>query len=67
MSINIDAPPVDNEQAALALMFHHLQLAAAYFEATPSEITNEMVPEGHSRSAQFAWLAAMEALYPEEF
>ena len=35
MSLNIDAYPVENEQEALVLMTHHLQLAAAYFEATP--------------------------------
>ncbi len=66
MAINVDVPPVDDEQAALTLMFHHLQLAAAYFEATPSEILVEDVPDVFSRGPIFAWLQGMEALYPEE-
>lgn len=63
MAINVDVPPVEDEQAALVLMFHHLQLAATYFEATPTEI---VVPDTFSRSAITAWLGAMEALYPED-
>jgi hypothetical protein len=66
MAINVDVPPVDDEQAALTLMVHHLQLAAAYFEATPSEILTEDVPDTFSKTAIIWWLQGMEALYPEE-
>ena len=64
MAINVDVPPVSDEQAALALMFHHLRLAAAYFEATPSKIAD--VPEGFSAPAMFAWIEAMEDQDPQE-
>jgi hypothetical protein len=63
MSVYVSAPPVENEQEALTLMFHHLELAAAYFEETPRAISP--IPDTHSRPAVCAWLAEMEALYPE--
>lgn len=64
MSINVDMPPVVDEQHALRLMFHHLELAASYFEATPKVIS--IVPDVFSVTAMKAWLEAMEALYPVE-
>ena len=64
MSINVDVSPVDDEEEALLLMFHHLKLAATYFEATPSVIND--VPETFHTSAMWAWLQAMDDLYPRE-
>jgi hypothetical protein len=64
MSINVNVPPVEDEQAALALMFHHLALAAAYFEATPQDISVDDVPDVFSKTAIMWWLQGMEALYP---
>lgn len=64
MSINVGGDPVENEQEALFLMLHHLRLAALYFEATPKVISS--VPDTFSQHAIRAWLAEMEALYPEE-
>jgi hypothetical protein len=63
MVINVSAPPVENEQEARLLMMHHLRLAALYFEATPKVISS--VPDTFSQHAIRAWLAEMEALYPE--
>lgn len=63
MAIGVDMPPVENEQEALVLMLHHLKLAAAYFEATPTVFD---VPEHFSSPAIWAWVVAMAALYPEE-
>ena len=62
MTIGIDVPPVDNEQEALALMFYHLKMAAAYFEASPTEIET---PDTHSKYAIQAWLMQMEAMYDD--
>lgn len=62
MAINIDGLPVENEQEAMTLMFHHLALAAQYFEATPLVFK---YPETHSQSAMKAWVRAMNELYPE--
>jgi hypothetical protein len=64
MTINVDAFPVENEQEALVLMRHHLRLAAMYFEATPAEF--EFDANEFSASAQRAFVAAMEALYPDD-
>jgi len=66
MGLTVDVPPVDDEEAALTLMFHHLQLAAAYFEATPSPIELEDIPATFSAAPIWAWLLAMGALYPED-
>jgi hypothetical protein len=66
MGLTVDVPPVDDGEAALTLMFHHLQLAAAYFEATPSLIELKDIPATFSAAPIRAWLAAMEALYPED-
>lgn len=65
MTIYIDITPVEDEQEALTLMLHHLKLAAAYFEATPTDITREMVGYTYSAPAIMLWLQGMEALYPE--
>tara|TARA_Y100001963_G_scaffold13086_1_gene16352 strand:- start:417 stop:620 length:204 start_codon:yes stop_codon:yes gene_type:complete len=64
MAINVDMPAVTDERDALRLMFHHLELAASYFEATPKVIS--AVPNGFSAAAMTAWISAMDALYPEE-
>jgi len=63
--ISIDSLPVENEQEAEKLLFYHLQLAAQLFEATGWGIEGR-IPDVHSASAITAWLAAIEALYPEE-
>lgn len=60
--INIDLYPLEDAEEAAALMFHHLKIAAAYFEAMP---LNVRTPEHFSKPAMIAWLEAMEALYPE--
>jgi len=62
MAIGIDITGVDDEQEALTFMFHHLKLAAAYFEATPKTFD---IPEHFSAAPMRAWAEAMEALYPE--
>ena len=64
MTINVDITPVDDEQEALRLMLHHLKLAAAYFEATPT--TWSFDKDHFSAPAIAAWGNAMEALYPPE-
>jgi hypothetical protein len=61
MTINIDGLPVESEQEAMTLMFHHLALAAQYFEATPLEL---VFPETFSAPAMKAWADGMNALYP---
>ena len=63
MAINVDAQPVKVELEALFLMFHHLKLAATYFEATP---INFDLPNTFSQPAMRAWLDGMEKLYPED-
>lgn len=66
MTIGVDVPPVEHEQEALLLMFHHLKLAAAYFEATPLDIDLADLPDVHSKTAMWRWLESMDALYPQE-
>ena len=66
MTINVCAPPVENEQEALTLMFYHLQLAAMYFEATPVKIRYTDIPDTFSRVPMWQWLQGMNSLYPEE-
>lgn len=65
MAIGVDIRGVENEAEALALMLHHLRLAAAYFEATPEQLP-EIASDDFSKPAIDAWLAGMEALYPKE-
>lgn len=67
MPINVSAVTVADEQRALALMFYHLELAAAYFEATPADIKQEEVPDTFSHTAMWSWVSAMDALYPEVY
>ena len=62
--MNIDTPTVIDEAEAIVLMLHHLQLAAAYFEATPKVIPIDFIHFSHP--AIVAWIAAMEALYPDD-
>lgn len=64
--IRIDAPPIEDEAEATALVLHHLRLAAAYFEALPDPFEPDGWDEYHCGPAMKAWLAAMEALYPDE-
>ncbi len=66
MTINVSAPPVENEQEALTLMFYHLQLAAMYFEATPEMISYTDVPDTFTTAPMWQWLQSMDALYAEE-
>lgn len=66
MTIGVDIRPVENEYEALTLMIHHLDLAAAYFEATPEEIPVSNVRHHFSFPAIIAWVGAMEKLYPKE-
>lgn len=46
-------------------MLHHLRLAAAYFEATPTVIPVDAIADDFSYTAMAAWVKAMDALYPE--
>lgn len=62
MPLGVDVSPVEHEDEALVLMLHHLKLAAAYFEATPTTIE---VPEHFSRDAMVAWLGVMEKQYQD--
>ena len=64
--INVCVAPVADEDEALFLMLHHLQLAAAYFEATPLEITPADIGDHFYAPAIKAWLTVMTDLYPEE-
>lgn len=65
MVINVDAPPVENEQEALTLMIYHLRMAAMYFEATPTIIPIDTIANDFSLTAMADWIKAMEALYPD--
>ena len=64
--MNIDSPTVENEIEALFLMTYHLRMAAAYFEATPTDRPHAFAHGEFSKPAIEAWLAQMEALYPED-
>lgn len=66
MAIHIDLVPVENEQEGLALMMHHLQLAAAYFEAAPLGLQSRYLGEHHSMPAIKVWIQAMDELYPDD-
>jgi hypothetical protein len=63
MAIYVDAPLVKNEQEALFLMFHHLELAAAYFEAAPAAV---QVADVFSHAAICPWLQEMDSLYTRD-
>lgn len=62
MTISNVLPPVNDEAEAETLMFHHLALAAQYFEMTGASHT---IPSTFSSPAMKVWIAAMEALYQE--
>ena len=64
--MNIDAPQVRDETEAMVLMEHHLQLAAAYFEATPEKFPHSFPADQFSRPAMVAWIKVMESLYPKD-
>jgi hypothetical protein len=64
--INVDVCPVEDESEALLLMLHHLRLAAAYFEATPQNLTCRFLGEHFSQPAILSWIEAMEKLYPND-
>lgn len=66
MSIHVDVAPVKDGQEAEFLVFYHLSLAAAYFEATDDNLAQRIPPNLFHDPATRAWVAAMEALYPEE-
>jgi len=66
MSINVDAPPVEDEQEALTLMIYHLRLAAMYFEATPELLPARWAANHFSSPAMIEWASEMEKLYPED-
>lgn len=66
MSIGVDVPGVDSEQEAEVLLFHHLALAAAYFEATNPALIDRVPGNRFDTTAVRAWVVAMEALYPED-
>lgn len=55
---------VAGEAEANTLCVHHLRLAAAYFEETSRNL--QPPSDEFSAPAMLAWLAAMEALYPED-
>lgn len=67
--INVCAPAVTEEQA-IALVVHHLQLAAMYFEATPddrgrsviSQIENEEIPAPCAGASE-SFVKSMDAYY----
>lgn len=64
MTIRVDAPPVEDEEAALFLMLYHLRMAAMYFEATPL-VGRPSDPKEFSLPAMQAWFDEMNNLYPE--
>lgn len=64
--MHIDAPDVANETEAVFLMLYHLRMAAALFEATPETYPHNFAHDEFSKPAIWAWLAAMEALYPKD-
>lgn len=66
MVVGVDAPPVSGPSEAETLLFHHLRLAAMYFEATDMNLCERLPADEFSRPAMAAWAEAMEALYPEE-
>lgn len=66
MSIGIDVPAVDSGKEAEVLLFHHLALAAAYFEATNPALIDRVPGDRSDTTAVRAWVVAMEALYPED-
>tara|TARA_Y100001968_G_C19202334_1_gene640602 strand:- start:516 stop:731 length:216 start_codon:yes stop_codon:yes gene_type:complete len=66
MTINVDCPPVENEEDGLFLMLYHLRMAAMYFETTPKTFSQYIYKDEHSSEAMFAWQHEMEKLYPED-
>lgn len=66
MSIGVDAPRVADAQEAEALLLYHLRMAAAYFEATDENLCARLPADEFSYTAMDHWVAAMEALYPED-
>ena len=61
--INVDVAGVKDGSEAKTLMFHHLALAASYFEAAGCADKPAKVPDHFSRVAMKAWLLEMEAIY----
>jgi len=60
--INVDVAGVMDESEAQILMFHHLALAASYFEAAGTNIPKK-IPSDFSQVAMKAWLLEMEGIY----
>jgi hypothetical protein len=66
MAIYVDASSVKDEQEALSLMFHHLELAAAYFEAASAAVQVTDVPDVFSHAAICPWMQEMDSLYTRD-
>lgn len=66
MTLSITPMTTENEQEALTLMLHHLELAAAYFEATPDPLPENWPGDRFSAPAMVAWADAMDRLYPKD-
>jgi hypothetical protein len=70
MTINIDVPGVEDEDHAYGLMMHHLSLAAAYFEATATNVAalipRDDVYSERVRVAAKVFVDRLEAEYEEE-
>ena len=58
----VDVPPVTRDEA-LELMVHHLQLAAAYFEATPEDANDCYVEMGRLMAGTKPALVGARAFY----
>lgn len=66
MTINVDCPPVEDEEEALKLMIYHLKMAAMYFEATPSKFPDHLYEGEFSATPMITWVLEMEKLYPDD-
>lgn len=68
MTIRVDAPPVENEEEAYALMVHHLRLAAAYFEGTELAVVGRLAADDLDfvGEAAVAFARVLDASYEKE-
>jgi hypothetical protein len=65
--IRVDMVPVEDEEEAFSLALHHLQLAAMYFEASPTDLVARLeVLTDYSQPAMVEWAKRMELLYPAD-
>lgn len=59
--------PVEDEEEAFRLALHHLQLAAMYFEASPTDLVARLESlTDYSQPAMVEWAKRMEELYPAD-